>query len=68
MSVYQEMYLVKVTQQGKDEYFAVTEETRDNMKDSSSAMQHIVDHGDGEYRKAQFNVVDLGVVKVERPK
>lgn len=66
MNNYKTLRLAKVTSYGgKVEYFAVTEETLENMEGTSADMTHIVDRGDGKYQKNQFIVEDLGEIKVE---
>jgi hypothetical protein len=37
----------------------------ENMEDTSAAMTHIINYGDGEYQKSQFTVENLGEIKVE---
>ncbi len=63
---YRELVLVKVERPyfKTVQYFAVTEETAENMDNTSSAMQYIHKTGT-EYAEAQFNVIELGKILVE---
>lgn len=62
---YKKMLLAKVTNSNGIEYFAVTEETLDNMEDSSAAATYIIPKKPEDYAKAQFKVENLGEILVE---
>lgn len=62
-AMYEEMILAKVTSVRGVEYFAIDEDTLENMYDSSSAMQYIP--GGPGYEEKQFQVEKLGIVKVK---
>ncbi len=61
---YVERELVKVTDKDGIKYFAVDEDTLENMDDTSRGMQYIVDDGTGKYQDAQFTVEWMGKVQV----
>ncbi len=61
---YRELRLAKVFSYDKVEYFAVTEETLENMENSSVDVQYIV--GGPDYIKMQFKVEDMGKILVEQ--
>lgn len=57
--------LIKVVDHGKTIYYAVTNDTADNMLNTSSGLQYVTDYGDGKYQDIQFDAKLIGTVLVE---
>lgn len=65
--MYTLLNLVRVTADSEHQetgFYAVDDDTLENMYDTSSAMTHIVGDGPGDYSKKQFQVDKIGDVWV----
>lgn len=67
MSDYIELDLVKVTKSNKEIiYYAVDEDTADNMMNTSSALQYVTQKDTNNYSEIQFDCEFIGKVFVKK--
>jgi hypothetical protein len=58
--------LARVVDWAGTKYYAVSENTLENMQDSSASTQYIIGQNAEDYQKKQFTVEDLGLILVEQ--
>jgi len=58
---------VKVVQNNMTKFYAVDDDTLENMENTAAALQYVPDSGDGQYQKLQFSLKRIDSILVQLP-